>query len=122
MVNDVKDFNIRFKEHPKYLSSKLIEIDPIEVIAQKLEMILYTNKGEILSEPGLGANLEYFLWSTSVPIEFIRIELISQIDKFIPELNDLEYTLDLELYKGTDKDILFINFKLSDKNINFIFQ
>lgn len=122
MTSDLKDFNIRFLGHPKYVSTKLVEDEPIEVITQKLEMILYTNKGEVLSDPDLGANLEYFLWSTSVPVDFIKTELISQINKFIPELNDLKYELNLELYKGVDKDILYINFKLSDKNIPFIFQ
>ena len=122
MVSDVKDFNIRYPNHPKYVSTKLVEDDPMEVIAQKLEMILYTNKGEILSDPDLGADLEFYLWSTSVPIEFIKMELVSQINKFIPELNNMLYQLNLELYKGTDKDILYINFNLSDKNIQFIFQ
>jgi hypothetical protein len=122
MTNDVKDFTIRWPDHPKYLSTKLVENDPIEVIAQKLEMILYTNKGEVLSEPGMGANLAYYLWSTSVPIEFIKVELQNQINKFIPELNNLDFTMDLQLYKGTDRDILYLNFTISDKNINFIFQ
>lgn len=122
MLNDVKDINLRYQGHPKYVSSKLEEDLPIEVITQKLEMILYTNKGEVLSDPDLGVNLEYYLWSTSVPMDFIKMEIASQVAKYIPELVSMGYSLDLQIYKGTERDILYININLSDKNINFIFQ
>ena len=46
-LKDVKDLVIRYDGHPKYISNKIIEDDEIEVIVQKLEMILFTNKGEI---------------------------------------------------------------------------
>jgi len=122
MLNDVKDINIRYQGHPKYQSTKLIEDLPIEVITQKLEMLLYTNKGEVLSDPDLGVNLEYYLWSTSVPMDFIKMEIAQQVAKYIPELVSMSYSLDLQIYKGTERDILYININLSDRNINFIFQ
>jgi hypothetical protein len=47
---DIKDFNIRYKGHPKFKDLKLIEDRTLEVIIQKLEMMLFTNKGEVLND------------------------------------------------------------------------
>ena len=64
---NIKDFNIKGENHPKYNSKRVIEDRPIEYIIQKLENILFTNQGDVLGNPLFGANLEYYLWSTNVP-------------------------------------------------------
>lgn len=117
---DIKDLNIRGTKHPKYNSNRILEDRPIEFVIQKLEMILYTNKGDILGDPDFGANLEYYLWSTNVPVSKIERELINQIDTYIPELNNYDYTLNLELFEGTIRDILFINIRIKDKEVDFL--
>lgn len=119
---NIKDLNIRYKGHPKYNDSRIIEDRTIEFIIQKLEVVLFTNKGEVLSDPDFGANLEHYLWSTSVPIERIQSEIKEQIDNNIPELNLIDYTLELELFEGTVRDILFINFVIKDTEINFVIK
>ena len=58
-LKDVKDLVIRYPGHPKYQEGRIVEDDEVEVIVQKLEMILFTNRGEVLGNPDIGANLEY---------------------------------------------------------------
>ena len=55
-LRDVKDLVIRYPGHPKYQPDRIIEDDEIEVIVQKLEMILFTNKGEVLGDIDIGVN------------------------------------------------------------------
>jgi len=119
---DIKDLNIRYVGHPKYNEDRVIEDRTIEFIVQKLEMVLFTNKGEVLSDPDFGANLEHYLWTTNVPIERIRAEIKSQIDTHIPELNTIDYTLELELFEGTVRDILFINIVIKETEVNFVIK
>ena len=49
-LKDVKDFVIRYPGHPKYDPNRIIEDDDVEVIVQKLEMLLFTTKGEFQLE------------------------------------------------------------------------
>ena len=122
MINyDIRDLNIRGEEHPKYKSDRIFEDRKIEIIIQKLENILFTNKGEVLGDDEFGCNLEYYLWSTNVPVNKMQSDIQEQIDIYIPELNEeYEYTLSLDLYEGTTRDILYINIKIIDSDFNFV--
>lgn len=119
---DIRDYNIRYEGHPKYNSKRVIEDRTIEFVVQKLENLLFTNKGDSLSDPEFGANVEYYLWSTKVPVEKIQQEIKKQIDTYIPELNLMDYSLNLELFKGTARDILYININIKDTIINFVIK
>jgi phage baseplate assembly protein W len=120
--SDIRDFNIRGKEHPKYSSTRVIEDRTIEFVVQKLENLLFTNKGDVLGDPDFGANLEYYLWSTNVPVAKIEKEIRSQIETYIPELNQMQYTLSLEIYEGTARDILQVNIRIRDTKVNFMIK
>lgn len=122
-VDDFKDFVIRSRTHQKY-SSKIIEDDLIEVIVQKLEMILFTNKQDVLGQAGfdMGANLEFYLWQTKVSNDILKDKIIQQINKYVPELNIIGYTINLKIFEGTVQDILHINFTINAYNVTFIFD
>lgn len=121
-LKDVKDLVIRYRGHPKYEPGRVIEDNEIEVIVQKLEMILFTNKGEVLGDIDIGANLDYYLWQTRVTTGNLKSKIEEQISKYIPELNLIGYTLELFLYEGTLRDILYLDFVISGYNIEFIFE
>lgn len=121
-LKDVKDLVIRYDGHPKYISNKIVEDDEVEVIVQKLEMILFTNKGEVLGDPELGVNLEYYLWQTRVSENNIKKIIDEQISTYIPELISIGYTLDIYIYEGTLRDILNLDFVVKGYNVEFIFE
>ena len=121
-LRDVKDLVIRYPGHPKYESGRIIEDDEIEVIVQKLEMILFTNKGEVLGNIDIGANLEYYLWQTRVTTGNLKNKVEEQIASYIPELVAIGYTFDVQLFEGTLRDILYLNFVIKGYNIDFIFE
>ena len=120
-LNDVKDLVIRYDGHPKYEVNRIIEDDEIEVIVQKLEMLLFTNSGEVIGDP-LGANLEYYLWQTRVSTQTLRRKIEDQIFTYIPELLKLGYDLSVDVYSGEARDILYLSFVIKGYNIDFIFE
>jgi hypothetical protein len=121
-LKDVKDFVIRYPGHPKYQEGRIVEDDEVEVIVQKLEMILFTNKGEVLGDTNIGVNLEYYLWQTKITTGNLKNKIDEQIAIYIPELINLGYTLNVNLYEGTLRDILFLNFTIKGYNIEFVFE
>jgi len=123
-TQDWKDLTIRWDGHQKYVENKIIEDDLIEVIVQKLEMILFTNSNEIYGQEGfnLGADLEYYLWETRISNDIIKGKIVQQINAFIPELAIIDYDINLKIYEGEIRDILEINIVVKGYNLFFIFN
>ena len=121
-LKDVKDLVIRYPGHPKYEPDRVVEDDEVEVIVQKLEMLLFTNKGEVLGDNDIGCNLEYYLWQTRITTGNLKSKIEEQINIYIPELITLGYTLNLYLYEGTLRDILNLDFVIKGYNIEFVFE
>ena len=118
--SDHNDFYIRSASHPSYEENKLVEEELINVIVQKLEMLIYSNKGDLYGDVDFGSDLEYYLWSTSVPSYEIKKKMSYQINKYVPELLTMGYTLSVDIYEGTLKDIMYLRFGIKKYNINFI--
>ncbi len=118
--SDFKDFYIRGTTHPNYEENVFVAEDLMLVILQKLEMILYTNKGDVIGDPYIGADLEYYLWSTKVPSSEIEKKINQQIYTYIPELVTMGYDLSIEIYEGTVRDIMYVRIKIKGYRINFI--
>jgi hypothetical protein len=113
---DFRDFYILYPGHPKYETSKLIEDDLIRIIVQKYEMIIFTNKGDVLGDPNFGASLEELLFETNVSKRFVEREITNQIIDYIPELFGIDFELKVEFVEDTNsfQNLLFIYFKLKD--------
>ena len=122
--SDVSDYVIRYKGHPKYMSTKVVEDDAVEVVLQKLEMLLFTNQNEVMGDAGFdfGGNLEYMLWSTALPNNIMKMRLINQINKYIPEMPAMGYTLDIKLYDGPVYDAMDLDFVIKGYNISYVLQ
>ena len=121
-LKDVKDLVIRYLGHPRYEVDRIVEDDEVEVIVQKLEMILFTNKGEVLGDIDIGCNLEFYLWQTRITTGNLKSKVEEQIAVYIPELSMIGFTLDVVLYEGTLRDILYLNFVIKGYNIDFVFE
>lgn len=118
--SDHKDFYIRNTSHPNYKDTVFVEEDLLTVILQKLEMLIFSNKGDLLGDSNLGSNLGYYLWSTKVPSSEIRRIMVNQISTYIPELETMGYSLVVDMYEGDVRDIMYLRFKIKGYNINFV--
>lgn len=118
---EYKSFYIKYPGHPKYNSKEVIVDDATGIIVNKIEMILFTNKGEVYTQPNLGADLYNYLHQTNVSAEFVENEINEQILMFVPELTNQMYKLEVDILPGILKDVMFINFTVNGIKINAIF-
>jgi hypothetical protein len=116
---DFTDFYILYKDHPRYVPKELIEDEVINVIIQKYEMVLFTNKGEVLGDPNFGANLPELLFQTKVSDTHVRDVINEQISIYIPELLNTNYTLNVVFVQDPEnyQDIMFVNLKVADYDV-----
>lgn len=121
-ATDLRDFYIKYEGHPRFTTSKIIEDEAVEVVINKIEMILFTNKGEVLGDPDFGADLYFFLHKTKVAAETVESIIEEQFKKYIPELSTMAYTLKVTIVPGVFQDILFVDISVNGVDINAIFD
>lgn len=120
---DFSDFYIKYPAHPSYNDSQLIQDEIVRVIVQKYEMILFTNKGEVLGSPNFGGDIERLLHQTNVSSKYVERNLTEQISQYIPELNGITYKLSVSFMANPNNysDMMFIDFKIKDYEVNAYF-
>lgn len=116
MAKDFKDFYISYNGHPRFEENKIAEDDPINVIMQKYEMLILTNKGEVFGMPDFGCNLEEYLHETRLSAEVIEDDIKSQVNMFIPEAVFMNYELTVNIYEDPERyqEWMEIIFRISD--------
>lgn len=116
---DFTDFYVLYRGHPKYTTGEVNESEIINVIIQKYEVMLFTNQGEVLGLPDFGANLLDLLYQTKVSSNFVRDRINQQIQDYIPELFQLNYSLDVVFVQDPEnyQDIMFVNLKFADRDV-----
>lgn len=124
MAFNFTDFYVKYDGHPRYNSLEVIEDEIVEVIAQKIEVLLFTNKGELLGEPEFGADLEKYLHETRVSADFVERQIIEQIVEYIPELDSFGYTLTVTFAENPNSfsDIMFVSISFKETEINAFFS
>ena len=116
---DFTDFYILYRGHPRYQLGEINESEPINVIIQKYEVMLFTNKGEVLGDPNFGANLLELLYQTKVSSSYVKEKIEEQIQIYIPELFSANYSLEVVFVQDPEnyQDIMFVNLRLADRDI-----
>lgn len=109
------DFYIGYEGHPRFKNLELIEDDIVRVIIQKYEMVLFTNKGELLGDPNFGANLTELLHETRVSAEAVESDIRAQIADYIEELEGIDYELNIEFVEDSEnfQEVMIINFTVA---------
>ena len=109
------DFYIGYPGHPNFRDLELIEDDLVRVIVQKYEVIIFTNKGELLGDPNFGANLTELLHETRISAEAVESDIRAQIADYIPELDGIDFELTVEFVEDPEnfQEVMIVNFTVA---------
>lgn len=96
----LKEIYLRGPEDQKYKANLLETNSKLEAVLNKIRLILFTNRGEVLGEPDLGMNLEDYLFQFGFDEADIKNKFMAQVNQFIPEIN--EFSIDMTVSFETD--------------------
>ena len=119
MAFDFSDFYIIYPGHPRFNDTQIIEDDIIRVIIQKWELMVFTNKGELFCDPDFGGDLPRYLHETRLSAETIEGDLRAQVRDYIPELESINYTLQVNFFEDPEsyQEYMEINFQIADYEV-----
>ena len=89
----IPDSETRFKENVVEINSEL------DTIIQQVDLLLFTNKGDVLMMPEFGCNLEQYLFETTWNQMAIKEMIMNQIRGFIYNDGSFEIDVDINFYQ-----------------------
>jgi hypothetical protein len=121
-MEDRSDFYIKGKRDPNYDEQLLENVTFIDTVVAKVQMILMTNKGDVLGDPDFGGDIPMYLWKTRFPASSIQLSLNDQFQKYIPELSPSDYKINVYILPGKLQDIGVINVDLGIVAVNMLYK
>jgi len=93
----IREIYFRDPTDPKYTPNLLETSSKVETVLNKIRMILFTNRGEVLGDPNLGMDLEDYLFQFGLDEHEIRNRFNAQIAQYIPESREFDISLDIKM-------------------------
>lgn len=98
----------------KYADNTILDHSNVyESLLTKIRMILTTERGSVLGDPGFGVNLQQYIFETGVSAKKIEGEIFSQIDQYIPESKDYDIKVNVSLKKGVTYDTGIVDISIN---------
>ena len=89
-----------------------------ELIIQQIDILLDTDKGEVLGEPSYGSDYDKFLHELNVGNEYIQDYIYNHITENV-DLFGWELTIEVQFMMGTANDIILIGIEISNNQESY---
>lgn len=122
MPVNYSDLYIKNENDPLYDDNALETKTRLQLLISKLYMILLTNKGTVLGDQNFGADIPKYLWKTKFPSSTIQNDIVAQIARYIPELNQNDYKVKVYILPGSHQDIGIIEVNINGATINVLYK
>lgn len=105
------------EEEPRY-KDDIIEItDELDEIIQQVDMILFTNKGDILCMPEFGCNLERYLFETTYNKNRVKNIIMDQINGYIYLNGTYNVDVDVNFVKWKYNVAMIVDLNINNKKV-----
>ena len=81
----MKELYVQSDTEIAYQNFYIDETNPVNIVKQKIRMILLTNKGDVLGDPLFGVGLESYIFELEDVKDQLIEEINEQIEKYIGE-------------------------------------
>lgn len=101
----------------RYVKTAIEISDELDEIIQQVDMILFTNKGDVLGMPEFGCNLGRYLFDTSYNEAQIKNIIMEQINSFIYLDGTYNVDVDVSFVKWTQNVAMIVDLNINNKKV-----
>ncbi len=105
----ISEIYIKTPNDPNYQSNIIDHNDVYETVLQKIRMILFTKRGEVIGDPNFGVNLEDYVFSLNASNLTIQREIEKQIQQYVPERMVMNISVNVNFIKGVTQDTAIVD-------------
>jgi hypothetical protein len=100
------DIYTKIEGDPGFERNRIETTEELDYLLTQIEVILFTRSGDVLGDPGLGADLDNLIFSTNLSASSIEAVVMNQINNYSRLLAN-KYLVDARcnFYKQTDRDV-----------------
>ena len=103
------DIYIKTDGDPNFNPNTIELFDDLEIMIQQIEVLLFTRRGDVLSEDKMGIDLESLIYTLNASKQNIETAITDQINTFVPLAAQYKVRVVIKFYRGTIRDIATIN-------------
>lgn len=90
---DINEIYAISEESPRYTETALEIHDRLINVIQKIEILLYTDKGSLMCMPEFGIDLEKYIFETNVSETYIQNDINMQIMRYVKSSLDSDINI-----------------------------
>jgi hypothetical protein len=105
----LKELYIINQLEPGYEPNKIDERDSVKTLLQKIKMILFTRKGDILGDPNFGLSLEDLLFEFGFSANELKRKFDEQVAAYVTEAGYFDLKIEVNFVPGTVRDLAYID-------------
>ncbi len=105
------------EEEPRYKNNVLEVTGELDEIIQQVDMILFTNKGDVLCMPEFGCNLGKYLFDTTFNEQQIKNIVMNQIRSFIYLDGSYNVDVDVNFVKWDYNVAMIVDLNINNKKV-----
>ena len=109
----LNDLYARNPTDPNYIIGQLEMENSLELFKQQIENCLFTSKTMVLGDIEFGASLDEYIWSFNLSASAVKATISQQINTYCTLGKYFSYTVNVEFFKGTIKDIAQVSIEIN---------
>ncbi len=113
----MSDFNIRTNDDQLFQVSPEIR-KPLDLFLQEIDILFDTEQGQIFGQRSFGYQLEQLIWKTGLSEDSIESLATAQIKENCFSEKEFNWTLTVQIMKGSSKDIGVIDLSIRNRSDN----
>lgn len=114
----LKDIYAIPEEEPRFNENAIEITSELDEIIQQVDMILFTNKGDVLCMPEFGCNLGRYLFETSFNETIIKQIIMNQIYNFIYLDGSYKVDVDVKFVKWDFNVAMIVDLNINGRKIS----
>jgi hypothetical protein len=100
---------------PNFRDDQLQSDEEIQLMLTQIETLIFTNKGEVMGQPGFGLNLEDYVYSLMYNDDMLKGVVSSAISQWVPLSNKFPVDVNVEYTTESDRNAVYIDITIDNK-------
>jgi len=109
------EFYVKDIGEPNYSPDKLQQDAELSMLLTQIETLLFTRKGEVLSDPDFGANLEDYVYEFRYNDYMIKRSIQNQLNLYVPLARKYPIDIQVDYAEETDRHAMFLDITIDSR-------